>query len=97
MTGGLVAGAAITGSIALAQRSDLDSQPYVGSEPDEDFKSTESSAFALGVTTDVLLGCAAVAAGFSIYFTVKNFTADDAAAPKITFVPGGMMLSGGFE
>lgn len=97
VTGGLVAGAAVTGSIALAQRSDLDAQPYVGSEPDEDFKSTESTAMALGVTTDVLLGCAAVAAGFSIYFTVKHFTASDETAPKVTFLPGAVVVSGGFQ
>ena len=97
VTGGLAVGAAITGPIALAQRSELDSQPYVGSEPDEEFKSTESSALALGVTTDVLIGSAAIAAGFSIFFTVKNFTTNEDSAPKVTFIPGGIMLSGGFE
>jgi hypothetical protein len=99
-TGGLAAGAVVTGSLALAQRSELDSQPYVGSEPDEDFKATESRAAALGITTDVLLGCAAVAAGFSIYFTVKNFAGSEAPTqpgPKVTFLPGGVMVSGAFE
>lgn len=97
VTGALGAGAIVTGSLALSERASLDETSYVGSEPDEAFTSSEDTAFALGVTTDVLLGATAVAAGVSIYFTVVNFTGSEEPAVRVGVAPGRLVLGGVFE
>lgn len=66
-TAGLfAAGAAVTGALALSAGSSLGSATFAGSTPPPDVESTASRAKALGITTDVLIGSAVVAAAVTL-------------------------------
>jgi hypothetical protein len=107
VTGVIGAGAIATGSIALAQKSDINDTAYFGPTPPANLESEQKTATALGVTTDVLIGAAALSAGISLYFTIKD-ASDDGSDTKATATadgrdtigirvsPTGMSLSGSF-
>lgn len=60
LTGALAAGAIITGALAMSNSSDLDDQTYAGKETPEQLTDKQSTVTTLAVTTDVLIGAAAL-------------------------------------
>jgi hypothetical protein len=87
ITGVLGAGAIITGSLALNASSNLKGALAMVPGNAANISSDHSQTFALALTTDILVGCAIVAAGVSIYFTVSppaSKGGDKAAPPPPT-------------
>jgi len=72
----LVVGAAITGGLALSASGDLAKKSYAGATIPDDVQNTASSAKTLGLTTDLLIGGAVVAAAVTLIVQL--------AAPKPT-------------
>jgi hypothetical protein len=87
VTGVLAAGAVVTGALALVASSDLKTQLGMLPANPDDIKSAHGKAFALALTTDILVGTAAVMTGVSIYFTASAGKKPDApaAAPKVAW------------
>ncbi|NUP10845.1 MAG: hypothetical protein HOW73_32780 [Polyangiaceae bacterium] len=99
VSGLLGAGAIATGSVALVQRSDLDDKAYFGTEPPADLEDQKSRVTGLAIATDVLIGAAVLSAGVTLYFTIKESSSDDEAAPATTALrvsPNGLALTGTF-
>lgn len=108
-TGVFTAGAVITGIAALNASGDLDDEVGTptteGQTPDDKARAiedAESSRMALAVTTDVLAGCAIIAGGITIAFTIMDANDDETAAappsPKVRVGvrPTGLDLLGTF-
>jgi hypothetical protein len=107
VTGGLTAGAVVTGVLALGAASDLKAkrEPTSGATRDDlDAAGKKTSAFALA--TDLLGGAAVVAGAVTLYFTVRTPPAPEGAAAKpatggihelkVSVSPGGLGLVGSF-
>lgn len=98
----LGAGAAVTGILALSQKSDLEAANYVGDTPPEELESDRSSGRTLAITSDVLTAAAVVTAGVSLYFTIS--TMDDGEPPataspavrSVSLGPGRVAVEGSF-
>lgn len=84
VTGTLAAAAIVTGSVALVKKGELEDQSYFGAVPPDDLASDENQVTALAISTDVLIACAAVSAGISLYFTIRDLQAQDAPAKPAT-------------
>lgn len=109
ITGGLAAGAVVTGVLALGASSDLKAL-RTGQTPTRDgLESAQSKTQTLALVTDILTGCAVVAGGVSLYFTVAGGSSTDAGpsamkaarAPSrptldMGVTPGGVTLLGTF-
>ena len=106
VTGGLAAGAAITGVLALGASSDLKAQRTTGTPTRDELDSTRSKTQTFALVSDILTGCAVVAGGITLYFTLAGGSSSDAnPAPagtfvkptmKVGFTPGGMTVLGTF-
>ncbi len=110
VTGGLAVGAVVTGVLALGASSDLKDQRTSGKATRDDLESAKSKAQTFALVTDILTGCAVVAGGVTLYFTVAGGSSSDAkpaaAAPpagafykptlKVGVNPGGVSLLGTF-
>lgn len=109
VTGGLAAGAVVTGILALGASSDLKSQRTSGTATREDLDSAKSKTQTFALVTDILTGCAVVAGGITLYFTVAGGSSSDAkpSAPppagafytptiRVGVNPGGVSLLGTF-
>ncbi len=103
VTGALVVGAVITGIVALGASSDLEAELARFPGDADALASAKSSAFGLGLATDILLGTSVAAAAVSTYFTVDFIIASDAAASaqpspaaRLTVHPQGLLLDGRF-
>lgn len=109
VTGGLAAGAIVTGSLALVASSDLKTQRTSGTATRDDLAGVRSKTQSLALATDILAGCAVVAGGVSLYFSFAGGSSSDAkpSAPKaagalsrptvnVGVTPGGVTLSGTF-
>lgn len=96
LTGALAGGAAVTGSMALREASNLERQRAVfGAERSElDVQKHLVDQWALA--TDVLLGATAVSAGFSVYFTLARKPNAEAASARVVIGPRSLILSGAF-
>jgi hypothetical protein len=81
VTGVLVAGAVVTGSLALTSSSALKTQLNTVPGNAGTISSDHSKTFALALTTDILIGAAIVAGGISIYFTAASNAKSDKASP----------------
>ncbi|NUQ77462.1 MAG: hypothetical protein HUU21_28320, partial [Polyangiaceae bacterium] len=107
-TGALAAGAAITGVMALGASSELESQRQEVGVSRDTLDDQSSKVGTLALVSDILTGCAVVAGGVSLYFTItagpstpsdaKESTTPAAGLQKVRFglVPGGVNLSGQF-
>jgi len=105
-TGLLAVAAIVTGTAALVTKNDLDDTAYVGVEPPEDLSSQRSRVTALSVSTDVLIGAAAVGAGVTLYFTIKEATSETTPADRkpapvvgvqsVRITPAGVSIAGSF-
>ncbi len=101
VTGGIAVGAVATGIVALVFSSDAKSKLDTYGATKSDIDGAQTRALAMGITTDILIGCTAVAAGVALVLTLtaKSEPVDQAApAPtaKLGFGPGSVMLSGTF-
>jgi hypothetical protein len=110
VTGGLAAGAIVTGSLALVASSDLKTLRTSEAPTRDDLASARSKTQSLALAADILTGCAVVAGGVSLYFTFAGGSSSDAkpSAPKaagafsrptvsvVGVTPGGVTLSGTF-
>ncbi|MEO5726593.1 MAG: PEGA domain-containing protein [Byssovorax sp.] len=110
VTGGLAAGAIVTGSLALVASTDLKTQRTSGTATRDDLAGARTRMQSLALATDILAGCAVVAGGVSLYFTFAGGSSSDAkpGAPKaagafsrptvnmVGVTPGGVTLSGTF-
>ncbi|CAN5677112.1 hypothetical protein BH09MYX1_BH09MYX1_35670 [soil metagenome] len=101
ITGGLAAGAIVTGVVALVFSSDAKSKLDTYGATKSEIDGAQTRALAMGITTDILIGCTAIAAGVSLVLTL---TAKSEPAPqpqgaptaRLSFGPGSMYLSGTF-
>ncbi len=80
----LVVGAAITGGLALSASGDLAKMSYAGSAIPDDLRSTASRAKTLGLTTDVLVGGAVVAAAVTLIVQLATPKPSSEAKAKTT-------------
>jgi hypothetical protein len=102
-TGALATGAVITGVLALAASSDLEAELVRFPGDAQALASAKSSAFGLGLATDILMGTSIAAAGLATYFTIDWAVDSDAAAStapqpsaRVTVLPGGVSVDGTF-
>jgi hypothetical protein len=102
ITGGLAAGAAVTGILALGASSDLKTlrdQP-TATRDELDKKSTK--VVALSVTSDICTGAAVLAGGISLYLTLSGSSSPPKADAqtkrdvKVGVTPGGVTVFGRF-
>jgi hypothetical protein len=109
VTGGLAAGAVVTGVLALGASSDLKTQRTSGTATQDDLAGAKSKTQTLALVTDILTGCAVVAGGITLYFTIAGGSSSDAkpaATPpagafykpivKVGVTPGGVSVLGTF-
>jgi hypothetical protein len=110
VTGGLAAGAVTTGVLALGASSDLTTQRTSGTASRSDLDAARSKTRTFALVTDVLTGCAVVAGGITLYFTIAGGSRSDAkpaTAPspgaafprptmKVGVTPGGVTFLGTF-
>ena len=109
VTGGLAAGAVVTGILALGASSDLKTQRTSGTATRADLDAAKSKTQTFALVTDILAGCAVVAGGITLYFTVAGGSSSDAkpaATPpagafykptlSVGVNPGGVSLLGTF-
>jgi hypothetical protein len=102
-TGALTAGAVITGILALGASSDLRGKLAAFPANPDDITSARGTTKALALTTDVLIGAAAVMGGVSIYLTVASRGSSDHAGKqgqspvvRLGATPGGVRVLGTF-
>ncbi|HEY4120842.1 MAG TPA: tetratricopeptide repeat protein [Byssovorax sp.] len=105
-TGALATGALVTGILALSASSDLTDK--LGAFPGDPsaISSARSKTAALAATTDILIGSTAVAAGISVYLTLRKPKPAPAlvgltprapgASTSVVFTPGSVGLAGSF-
>ena len=109
VTGGLAAGAVVTGILALGASSDLRDQRTSGTATRDDLDAAKSKTQTFALVTDILAGCAVVAGGITLYFTLAGGPSADAkpTAPppagafykptlRVGVNPGGVSLLGTF-
>ncbi len=105
-TGAIATGAVITGVLALGASSDLEEELVRYPGDPEALASATDSAFAFGLTTDILIGTSIAAAGLAVYLTVDWAIAADTApgseaapaepAARLLVRPGGVGFEGTF-
>ncbi len=109
VTGGLAAGAVVTGILALGASGDLKTQRTSGTATRDDLGTAKSKTQTLALVTDILTGCAVVSGGITLYFTIAGGSPSDskaAAVPpagafykptlNVGVNPGGVSLLGTF-
>lgn len=102
VTGALATSAVITGVLALSASDDLEDElGRFPAQPDA-ISDAKTSAFRLGLATDILIGASVVGAGLGAYFTIEWSLASDKLASeaepaaRLQIVPGGLTLDGTF-
>ena len=98
ITGGLVAGTAIVGGLALAAHGDAQKQLDTFGAKKADIDAARGRTQTLALVADVLGGAAIAMAGVTIVLGVTSGKTDAPPAPKaaITLGPGGVSLGGRF-
>ncbi|MEP7126056.1 MAG: PEGA domain-containing protein [Byssovorax sp.] len=89
VTGGLAAGAVVTGILALGASSDLKTQRTSPAPTRDALDSAKSKTQTLALVTDILAGCAVVAGGITLYFTVAGGSSSSDAKPASAPPPAG--------
>ncbi len=87
VTGGLAAGAVVTGILALGASSSLKTERTSGSATRDDLEAARSKTQTLALVTDILTGCAVVTGGLSLYLTLAPTSSSD-TKPPATALPG---------
>ncbi len=103
ITGALVTSAVVTGVLALGASSDLEAELARFPGDPQALEDAKSSAFGLGLATDILIGASIAGAAVATYFTVTFALDSDAAAGssrektgRVSVAPGGLVFSGTF-
>lgn len=98
----------VTGILALGASKDLEVELARFPGDADALASAKSTAFGLGLATDILIGTSIAAAGVAVYFTVDWATAADPTKPdqktpkkpaptaRVKVLPGGLALDGTF-
>jgi PEGA domain len=84
VTGGLTAGAVVTGILALGASSSLKTERTSGTATRDDLEGAKSKTQTLALATDILAGCAIVTGGLSLYFTLAPGSSSEARSPALT-------------
>ena len=77
VTGGLTAGAVVTGILALGASSSLKTERTSGTATRDDLEGAKSKTQTLALVTDILAGCAVVTGGLSLYLTLAPAAPSD--------------------
>lgn len=111
VTGGLAAGAVITGVLALGASSDLAEQRNAPAQTRESLDDAASKVSTLALVSDIFTGCAVVAGGISLVLTITSGpSSSDRSGPspapkagstgfqtvRVGVLPGGLQVSGSF-
>jgi tetratricopeptide (TPR) repeat protein len=98
ITGGLVAGTAIVGGLALAARADAQKQLDTFGAKKADIDAARSKTATLALVADILGGTAIAMTGVTIILGVTSGKSDAPPSPKaaITVGPGGVSVGGRF-
>ena len=109
VTGGLAAGAVVTGVLTLGASSELKSLRTSEAPTWRGLEDARSKTQTLALVTDILTGCAVVAGGVSLYFTLAGASSPGTkpSAPRaagalsrptvsVGVTPGGATLLGNF-
>ena len=98
ITGGLVAGAAVVGGLALSAHADAKKQLGTFGVKQADLDAARSKTQTLALVTDILGGAAIAVAGVTIVLGVTGGKKDAPPQPKaaLTVGPSGVSLSGKF-
>ncbi|AKT41415.1 PEGA domain-containing protein [Chondromyces crocatus] len=103
ITGGLAAGAAVFGVLALGASSDLQDLRGTRGVSAADLSAASSKATTMSVVTDALAGAALIAGGVSLYFTLRTPPSDSAGNARASspglqlgISPRGAQLVGSF-
>ncbi len=86
LTGAFAVGTGVTGGLALSASSDLKTKIGTLGVTQQEIDSAHSKTVALGIASDALLGATAVAAGLSLFFTLRTPSAETAHARPPTTV-----------
>lgn len=78
----LAAGAVVTGALALSASGDLAKSSYAGATIPDDVQSASSRAKTLGITTDVLIGGAVIAAAVTLIVQLSGSRAPEGPRAK---------------
>ena len=89
VTGGLAAGAVVTGILALGASGDLKTQRTSGTATRDGLDSAKSKTQTFALVTDILTGCAVVAGGITLYFTIAGGSSASDAKPAAAPPPAG--------
>ena len=89
VTGGLAAGAVVTGILALGASGDLKTLRTTGTPTADGLDSARSKTQTLALVTDILTGCAVVAGGITLYFTIAGGSSSPEAKPAAAPPPAG--------
>jgi hypothetical protein len=90
VTGGLAAGAVVTGILALGASSSLKTERTSGTATRDDLEGAKSKTQTLALVTDILAGCAVVTGGLSLYLTLAPASSSD-TRPPATALPSPKM------
>ena len=101
VTGGIAVGAVVTGVVALVFSSDAKTKLDTYGSTKAEIDAAQTRALAMGITTDILIGCTAIAAGVSLVLTLtakSEPVPQPAAGPtaRLSFGPGSVFLGGTF-
>jgi hypothetical protein len=102
ITGTLAAGAIVAGLIARNEANDLGRLRDSPKATRHDLDSAQTSTFRAALITDVLLGATAIAAGFSLYYTLvpgrpaAKTSINEASGFRLTFSPNGVRIHHSF-
>ncbi len=91
----LAAGAGVTGALALKASSDEKANDNQLGVSNSELDSTRSRMRTLGVTADILTGCAVAAGGFALYLTIKP-NKESGGAVQTGVGPGALLLRASF-
>ncbi len=107
VTGGLAAGTIVFAVLTQGKATDLANEKKLATADPARLKSLDSSVGTSALVTDIFLGATAVAAGVSVYLTVRALgaaeprktgrTAPPAPAVRVAPTLGGAMLTGTFQ
>jgi hypothetical protein len=92
ITGAFAVGTGVTGGLALSASSDLKTKIGTLGVTQQEIDSAHSKTVALGIASDALLGATAVAAGLSLFFTLRTPSAETARKephPTVAIAPAG--------
>ena len=96
-TGVLAGGAAVTGILSLAASGKLSKDRTGQPTPGDDLRDQAGRTTMLALTTDILIGAAAIAGGLTLWRTFADDSEEGpGVAMNVQLQPGGLDLTGRF-